>query len=48
VTLRARNVTLDCGDTLAVARFWSVALGAQCVGAVDDAVGRRRQRVLHI
>ena len=27
MTLRPRNITLDCGDTLAVARFWSAALG---------------------
>jgi hypothetical protein len=27
MTLRLRNLTLDCADTLRVARFWSDALG---------------------
>jgi predicted enzyme related to lactoylglutathione lyase len=27
MTLHVANVTFDCGDTLAVARFWSAALG---------------------
>jgi hypothetical protein len=35
VTLRPRNITLDCGDPLGVARFWSAALGRP----VDDGAG---------
>jgi hypothetical protein len=27
VTLRLRNITVDCADTLRVAQFWSAALG---------------------